>query len=431
MPVHQHVRFVFSVILMTAFASQLCAEDSLQSIRGETMGTTYSIKWIGIKWTDEATGKSSLKEDVDARLAEINRLMSTYDPDSELSQFNKSEKTDWFPVSSETATVVAKALEISDLSGGAFDPTVGRLVRLWNFGPDPNQQESPSEEAIEAALESVGYQLVKVQSEPPAISKTNPKVEIDLSAIAKGYAVDQVLKLLESENVKNCMVEIGGEVRTTGTKQNGEPWTLGIQRPEGLANSLYAKVELKDQALATSGDYRNYFEKDGVRYSHTIDPRTGKPVLHQLASASVLADDCMTADAWATTLMVLGSEQGLNLADEHQVAAYLLERKDDTFRELASEAVVGQFVNMTQVDPKEAGMSPYLSTFLLAMSVFLIAIVGLAAGVILSNKTLKGSCGGIEGQKDEEGRSICEMCTTPPEECDQMKEKLREQLKTD
>ena len=431
MPVHQHIQIVFSIILMTTLVSQSSAEDSLESIRGETMGTTYSIKWIGIKWIDESTGESSLKVDVDARLAEINRLMSTYDPDSELSRFNQYEKTDWFPVSSATAIVVTKALEISELSNGAFDPTVGRLVRLWNFGPDPNTQETPAKEEIEAALESVGYQLVKVQSDPPAISKSNPKVEIDLSAIAKGYAVDQILKLLQAENVKDCMVEIGGEVRTSGTKQNGEPWTLGLQHPESLSSSLYAKVELKDQALATSGNYRNYFERDGVRYSHMIDPRTGKPVLHQLASASVLADDCMTADAWATTLMVLGSEQGLKLADQHQMAAYLLERKGDSFRELASEAIVGQFVNITQVDPKDPGMSPYLSTFLLAATVFLIAIVGLAAGVILSNKTLKGSCGGIEGQKDEEGRSICEMCTTPPEECDQMKEKLREQLKTD
>lgn len=398
--------------------------ELLKSIEGETMGTTYHIKWA-----DPVGDPADIQNRVNARLLQINKRMSTYDPDSELSQFNRYEKTDWFPVSRETAHVVQAALEMSERSQGAFDPTVGRLVRLWNFGPGPGTQELPSAAEIEEAMSSVGYQLVRVQQNPPALAKTNIAVELDLSAIAKGYGVDAVITMLSEHQIRNTMVEIGGEVRVSGSKL-GEPWTLGIQRPEGLPNSLYAKVELQDQALATSGNYQNYFEQDGIRYSHTIDPRTGHPVTHSLASASVIAADCMTADAWATTLMVLGAEKSLELADSHQVSAYLLEHDGETFREVATKAVVGQFVNLTQPPaPDNETISPLLMTFLLSLTVFGVAIIGLAAGVILSNKTLKGTCGGVAGLKDAGGKSICEMCTTPPEECDQVKARLREQIK--
>ena len=201
------LRLIFCFALLISSGQLVSAEEELQSIRGETMGTTYNIKWIGA--SDSA---SDLQQKVDSRLVEINRLMSTYDPDSELSKFNQYDQTDWFPVSEETATVVAKALEISELSGGAFDPTVGRLVRLWNFGPDAAAPQAPSQEEIATALKSVGHQFIQVQTKPPAISKSMGTVELDLSAIAKGYGVDQIVQLLKSESIENCMVEIGGEV---------------------------------------------------------------------------------------------------------------------------------------------------------------------------------------------------------------------------
>lgn len=398
------------------------ASDVIE-IEGETMGTTYHIKWA-----DDVKQAEEIHQLVDARLREINSLMSTYDPESELSRFNQSQQTDWFEVSAETAKVVDAALQVSKISQGAFDPTVGRLVKLWSFGSDPRSFEPPSDAAIEGALKSVGYQKLSVRLDPPALSKSDPDVDVDLSAIAKGYGVDAIVELLAAKSIQNCMVEIGGETRVTGNK-HGAPWTLGIERPEELTHSLYAKVELNNQALATSGNYRNYFESEGIRYSHTIDPRTGRPVRHQLASASIIASDCMTADAWATTMMVLGPEQGLALADEQSISAYLLEHNGESLRELASKAVVNQYVNLTAATPADENqLSPFLTTFLLSLSVFGIAIIGLAAGVILANKTLKGSCGGVSGQKDEQGKSICELCTTPPEECDQFKEKLRQQL---
>ncbi|QDT34682.1 FAD:protein FMN transferase [Thalassoglobus polymorphus] len=418
-------RFLFLAVPFACLPGFVFAEEPTK-IAGETMGTTYHISWIG-----NDSKPDEIQQLVDAQLVQINKLMSTYDPDSELSRFNKSTQTDWFPVSEETATVVQAALEISKLSKGAFDPTVGRLVRLWNFGSGPHTNEPPTDEEIQKALKSVGYKLINVRTDPPAISKSNPDAELDLSAIAKGFGVDVVFELLQDQGIENFMVEIGGEVRAAGTK-NGVPWTIAIERPESLTQSMHAKVELTDEALATSGNYRNYFIKDDVRYSHTIDPRTGKPVTHQLASVSIVAKNCMHADAWATTLMVMGSEEGLKLAEANHLSAYLLERQGDDFRELSSSDVAEKFVKFTQAqNEKKKSMSPMLTTFLLAAAVFAIALIGLAAGVILSNKTLKGSCGGIAGTKDEQGNSICELCTTPPEECDQFKEKLREQLKED
>ena len=409
----QHLCFV---ICICAFSRSASAE--LFEIRGQTMGTTYSVKWIG-----ESRDKN-LKSQIDQRLIEINKLMSTYDPTSELSLFNASKSTDWIEASTETAFVVDAALEIGKLSDGAFDPTVGRLVRMWNFGKDPKPETIPSQKKIVEALKSVGFQYVEVRLDPPAIRKSMPAIELDLSAIAKGYAVDSVAELLVDSEIHNFMVEIGGEVITSGEKEDG-PWVLGIQRPETTTGNLSATIALHDRALATSGDYRNFYERDGVRYSHTIDPRTGFPVTHQLASASVVADSCMLADAWATTLMVLGPEEGMALAEEQKVAAYFLNRKDGSFEELITTPAVGLYSKVEQPAIADANNS-LVTTFLIALTVFGIATIGLASGVILSNRSLKGSCGGAEGLKDEQGRSICDMCTTPPEECDQFREKLRE-----
>lgn len=409
-----------ALLMWLMLGNEVLAE--VQTITGRTMGTTYSIKW-----TDSAPQPAEIQTRVDDRLADINRMMSTYDPESELSRFNQSRSEDWFPVSRETALVVEAALEVSRLSEGAFDPTVGRLVRMWSFGQGARSLQEPPAAEIEEALTAVGFQNLTVQTDPPALRKLHPEVEVDLSGIAKGYGVDAVVETLQDLGIANAMVEIGGEVRTLGTKA-GSPWTLGIERPETLQRSLYAKVELVSESLATSGDYRNFFEANGQRYSHTIDPRTGRPVSHQLASVSIIAADCMTADAWATAMMAMGTERSLALANELGLKALLLERTGETFRELASQEMAGRY--QTLVSPlaqREPAASPLWTTFLAAAVVFGLAILGLAAGLILSNKTLKGSCGGASGMKDKEGRSICDMCTTPPEQCDQYREKLRQQ----
>lgn len=409
--------------LFTLVPTAVAATAPVMSLSGTTMGTTWQVKVADVVEDGDA-----LQGKIQLRLDEINRLMSTYDPQSELSQFNASPSTDWYDVSQETATVVAAALEVAERSHGAFDPTVGKLVKLWNFGSGPRTEELPSDEDVEAALARVGYKQIDVRLTPPGLRKTHAEVELDLSAIAKGYAVDALDTLLSENGYEQTMVEIGGEVRVSGRK-HGQNWKLGVERPALDERSLLATVELQDEALATSGDYRNYFVHASVRYSHTIDPRTGRPVTHQLASASVVDPSCMTADAWATAMMVLGPQEGLRLAEQQQMPVLLIERDGDRFRERASTLAAGKFQPVAQLAALEADpLSPFWVTFLISLTVFGIAIGGLAIGTIIANKSLKGSCGGIEGTTDEHGNSICELCTTPPEECDRFKEELQRQL---
>ncbi|UUO07912.1 FAD:protein FMN transferase [Blastopirellula sp. J2-11] len=295
-------------------------------LTGRTMGTTYSVKWIA---PGDDFSTKSLQKQVDQRLVEINQQMSTYIPDSELSRFNQSPAGDWFPVSQALADVVSRAKEISQQSDGAFDVTVGPLVNLWNFGPDHHPEEIPSDAAIAEALANVGDSKLQVRLDPPALKKSHDKLYVDLSAIAKGYGVDQLAQLVADAGAKSYMVEIGGEVRAAGRKSDGSPWRIAIEKPIPGARAIQEIVELSNQSLATSGDYRNFFEVDGETFSHTIDPQTGRPLGHQLASVSVLHSDCAAADAFATTLMVLGPERGYNWAEQNKLAVLFLIRGAD------------------------------------------------------------------------------------------------------
>lgn len=314
-------------------APQQQAQGALRSFSGPTMGTRYNVTVVA-----PGAHVAELQAGVDKRLAEINRLMSTYDPDSELSRFNRHEGTDWFSVSEETAAVVRFALGVAEDSGGAFDPTVGPAVNLWGFGPDKRPTRPPSDEEVAAALERVGHQAVAARLDPPALRKSDPAVYVDLSAVAKGYASDEVSAVLAERGATASMVEIGGEVVTRGRKPGGAPWRIGVEQPESGGRSLRTAIELSDEALATSGDYRNFFEAGGVRYSHTIDPTTGRPVEHTLATVTVRAESCMEADALATALLVMGAERAYDWAEQRGVAALLVERAGDAFRERATSA---------------------------------------------------------------------------------------------
>jgi len=234
--------------------------------------------------------------------------------------------------------VLLEARRIGELTEGAFDVTVGPLVNLWGFGPQMGEDDIPPEAEISAAWERVGFELVELREDPPALRKARGDVLIDLSAIAKGYAVDQIVRLLTDANVLNYLVEIGGELRGEGLNEQGEPWRIAIERPVPGERSVQRIVGLRDAGLATSGDYRNFFEVDGQRYAHVIDPATGRPVIHQLASVTVLADTTMSADGLATGLMVLGPERALALAREQSLAVHLIEIDGDDFRERTSPA---------------------------------------------------------------------------------------------
>ncbi len=297
-----------------------CARPGPETVKfeGRTMGTGYHITIARAQLSEQS--RKALKNDIDALLAGINKKMSTYDPDSELSRFNRSTSLKPFPVSFETVHVVRAALEVAKESEGAFDPTIGPLVDLWGFGPPESPPNAPGLSEIQKARALIGYQKLHVGLDPPTLSKEIPGLRVDLSAIAKGYGVDEVARLLSRRGFPDFLVEIGGEVIARGANPKGRTWRLGIDRPAAGARpgkNFSAYVSLKDSGLATSGDYRNYVLREGKRISHFIDPRTGAPAVHDLASASVIAPSCMEADAAATAVMVLGAQEGKAFLKNH------------------------------------------------------------------------------------------------------------------
>jgi thiamine biosynthesis lipoprotein len=304
------------------------------TFHGPTMGTTYRVKLIAPPGWDDA---ARVEAGIAAVLRDVDERMSTYRPDSEVCRFNRAAANEWFPVSTATAEVVATALDVSRKTDGALDITVGPLVRLWHFGPKQPSDEAatemtpPSEETLAEARQFTGYQRLEVRRKPPALRKEVDRLEIDLSAVAKGYAVDRVAELLVERGIENYLVEVGGEVRAGGRHEDGREWQIAIEQPVVDRRELQATIPLVDVAVATSGDYRNYFIHAGRRYSHIIDPTTGRPVEHSLASVTVVDPSCKIADAWATALLVLGPQRGLDFATQHGIAAMLISIDADRF----------------------------------------------------------------------------------------------------
>ncbi|MBQ61112.1 MAG: hypothetical protein CMQ19_03455 [Gammaproteobacteria bacterium] len=305
-----------------------CEKERLVVISGPTMGTSYTVKLVGM-----GLDKMKIGAEIDAELKRINSLMSTYDEHSELSQFNRSQGTDLFPTSPELLEVLRLSAEVHDHSDGAFDVTVGPLVNLWGFGPDPSRDSVPGDEEVEAARQRTGFGLLQIGGN--GLHKEND-LYVDLSAIAKGYAVDHVALVLDAWSIRNYLVEIGGELRAKGKNDRGISWTIAVEKPGSLSRSVFRTIELRDMSMATSGDYRNYFEVEGERYSHTIDPRTGQPITNNVASVTVLAPSAAVADAYATAINVLGVEKGLSLARELDLAVLILVKKADGFIERVS-----------------------------------------------------------------------------------------------
>jgi len=295
-------------------------------INGFTMGTTYSIKIINFDKLDIDT--DLVKSKIDSSLIEVNQQMSTYIEDSEISIFNTRQDLEWQEISNDFYDVIHKSIEISKLTDGAFDITVGPLMDLWGFG-NSNQDDwqPPTNSEVEYILKYIRFDNINISEN--RIRKFNPRTVIDLNAIAKGYGVDVVFELLQDCGFENILVEIGGEIRCGGLNQDSEYWRVGIDKPifDILpGQDLQELIEMDDNALATSGDYRNYFIYDEKIYSHTIDPRNGYPIEDGIASASVTAPTCMLADVLATSLMVLG-KNGLELVEElEDVEALIINR---------------------------------------------------------------------------------------------------------
>ncbi|CAK4069265.1 FAD:protein FMN transferase [Vibrio sp. 16] len=323
---------------LVAFASLLvlagCEKPAEQvHLTGPTMGTTYNIKYIS---ADGVPSPEVLQKEVDRLLEEVNDQMSTYRKDSELSRFNQSQSADAFEVSPQTATVVKEAIRLNGLTQGALDVTVGPLVNLWGFGPEARPEVVPTDEELAQRKAMTGIENLSVVGN--TLQKSIPNLYVDLSTIAKGWGVDVVADYIQSQGIQNYMVEVGGEMRLKGLNREGVAWRIAIEKPSVEERAIQEIIEPGDMAIATSGDYRNYFERDGVRYSHIINPATGKPINHKVVSVTVLDKSSMTADGLATGLMVLGEEQGMKVAEENNIAVFMIVKTDDGFKELASSA---------------------------------------------------------------------------------------------
>ncbi len=293
-------------------------------INGSTMGTKYHISLVKQKQSPKIS-QDRLKQQIDQLFQQINQQMSTYLADSEISKFNRYNQTNWFPVSKDFAHVVNTALKISKQTHGAFDISVAPFIDLWGFGAK-TQYEIPSSQQIKQLFPQVGFQHIHVKNNPAALKKDNIKLHIDLSAIAKGFAVDKISVYLENKGWENYLVEIGGEVRAKGINAAKKKWKIAIEQPDLKQKKANHIISISNKAVATSGDYRNYYIKDGIRYSHTIDPKTGFPVKHKLASVTVLNDSTMLADAYATALMVMGEVKGKAFAQKNKLQVNMIIR---------------------------------------------------------------------------------------------------------
>ena len=305
-----------------------CAPERPQQLHeftGLTMGTSWSVLVNAGELPDS---RRQLQAEFNAILNRVNMAMSSYLPESELSRINASDSAGWLTLSAPLLHVLQAAQQINRLTQGAFDITVGPLVELWGFGPERDFMV-PADQQVNTALRLVGQGKLQLDVTAPALKKAHGGVYIDLSAIAKGYGVDEIAGYLDLLQLDNYLVEIGGEIRARGVNDENRPWQIGIEQPAAGQRAVRKVIKLENMAMATSGDYRNYFEKGGSSYPHTIDPRTGRPVTHGLASVTVLHPSAMLADAWATGLLVLGPERGFEMAQKNGLDAYFIIRAEN------------------------------------------------------------------------------------------------------
>jgi thiamine biosynthesis lipoprotein len=315
-------------LLVVAWALALAGCATLAPARetllqGETMGSAWTVKIAGAL----PEPAPLLQAGAQARFEAVDQALSTYRPTSALSRFNADESGDWLPIDPELGAVLAYALSLAQRSDGAYDITVGPLVNLWGFGPDPARNRAPDAEEIAAVRARVGWRKVEVDATRTRARKA-PGVRVDLSSLGKGRGVDRVAEYLDSAGVTNYLIDLSGKLRARGRNPAGKPWRVAVEQPgaDNAPGTLPASIELRDASVATAGDYRRYFEADGRHYSHIIDPHTGYPVTHATLSATALGATCMEADALATVLMAMPPDAALRLANEARIPALLVGR---------------------------------------------------------------------------------------------------------
>jgi FAD:protein FMN transferase len=335
-----------AAMVIAAVALTGCSENDrpLESpvrFEGDIFGTFYQVTITDPLTQGEAR---ALEEGFLAELESVDHAMSTYRDDSELIAFNESPLEEWQPLSNELIEVLAISQSVAEASRGAFDITIGDVVNLWSFGPGARPEEVPTNEALAEQLAAVGFDAVEVDTQQMQARRTRD-VFVDLSAVAKGHGTDRVAAYLDQQGIEHYLVNLGGDLIAKGLRDEEEqtPWRIGIEVPEDGQPRAQHIIPLESMSVATSGDYRNYFEVEGERFSHTIDPRTGRPVTHQLASVSVFHPSNAWADAWATALLVVGEESAMQMAVENNLKVLLLIRNGEEWQSLASPEFVNYF----------------------------------------------------------------------------------------
>ncbi|MDT0596552.1 FAD:protein FMN transferase [Glaciecola petra] len=332
---HLYLCFLAASVLLLSSCDNADKTAKLVTLNGLTMGTTYEVKYVEPVGSQAQFGSMQLHSKIDELLININQLMSTYIADSELSLLNQAPADITFPISEQTNYVIQEAQKLNVLSEGMLDITVGPLVNLWGFGPSAKPEKVPTSEQLSKVSQFVG--IDKFRLENRGVTKSHENVYIDLSTIAKGYGVDAIAELLESFGINNYLVEIGGELRVSGYKSVGQDWLIAIEKPISDKRAVQRIISIGDGALASSGDYRRYYEEDGIRYSHLIDPKTGYPIQHKLVAVTVVSDKSIHADGLATALIVMGKEKGMELANKEGIAALFITKEMNEFVEYQSE----------------------------------------------------------------------------------------------
>ncbi len=326
-----------SLLFISLLFLSACGRSSeVKEIKGFAQGTTYSVKY----WHEGGLDEAELKQSIDNELARIDKVMSNYRDDSLIALFNQNEVAD-IPIllDDEILQVLNISAEVHQKSQGCYDPTIGPLFKIWGFKKD--HLTIPSEKQIQEKLQSIGFADKLVRKEK-AITKINPQTTIDLSAIGQGYAVAKISQILSQKGIKNYLTEIGGEMLVAGKKPDDKNWQVGVERPVPNSQTVNEIIKItgkRPTAIMTSGTYRHYFDDNGKRYSHILDPRTGKPVTHQSVAVTVLLEDATYADAWSTALLCLGSQKGLEVANQNQIPAVFYDMKQDRLLRQTSQSV--------------------------------------------------------------------------------------------
>lgn len=318
---------LFALVIMLGPIGGCAEGPAVLQLQGDTMGTTWHVTVVD---APADITSAELQQGIEVRLEAVNRSMSTYLAESEISRFNALGIGSWFDTSPDFFRVLTTALDVGRKSDGAYDITVAPLIALWGFGPNGDIEVLPEEDAIAAALTRVGQTRLELDQSRRSVMK-QVDLSMDFSSLAKGYAVDKVAQWLADNEVNRFLVEVGGEMRMSGMSAREDLWRIAIEQPDSSTRSMAVALRLTDVAVATSGDYRNYFELDGQRFSHSIDPRTGYPVTHDLVSVTVVHAHAMLADAWATALIILGTERAMAVAEAQRLAVYFIHRTEEGY----------------------------------------------------------------------------------------------------